>query len=271
MSKAKTQRQRKEARRRALIYVKAWLPTLTVVLIMIAMFIPCLRYTVAGAPTKEVISEAELISSTWTTLRDALFGGGDWENRELGFSKASFYTMLVSVMLFVISAAMAVWASVGATRYYTNPKRGGKEHAIYRTFFSRPLIFGYQLLMLPLLAFPRMMVFFYKELLFYPTILNLTFPEPLIIGIVLLVLGLVLTLTVKKWEMRMGLDVFADPRRREETEETDEVDEVYEAPRFETEAEQKNYEMNEKMREEQLERIRKLLSRDDDNEDKGNT
>ena len=117
--------------------------------------------------------------------------------------------------------------------------------------------------MLPLLAFPRMMVFFYQKLLFYPTTLNLAFPEPLIIGIVLLILGVVMTLTVKKWETGMKLDVFADPRRREVAKETDEVDEVHEAPQFESEAEQKNYEMNEKMREEQRERIRKLLSRDD--------
>ena len=273
MSKAKTLRQSKEARRRALIYVKAWIPTMTVVLLLIAMFIPSLRYTVAGSPTKEVISESELLSNTWTTARQALFGGGEWQKTELGFAKASFYTMLLSIALFVISAAMSLWGSIGATRYYLNPKREGREHAVYRTFFSRPLIVGYQLLMLPLLAFPRMMVWFYSELLFYPTLLNLTFPEPLMIGIALLILEIVLTLTVKKWEMGMKLDVFEDPRRSQENEEIDEMDAEREAPHFETEAEQKNYEMNEKMREEQLEKIRKLLSRDDeqDKEDKGNT
>ena len=267
MSKAKTIRQRKEARRRALIYIKAWFPVLTVALILIAMLIPCLHYTVAGSGTKEPISEMTLLSNTWSTARNALFGGGDWQRTELGFAKASFYTLLVSILLFIASVAMAIWASVGATRYYLNPKREGKEHTLYRTFFSRPLLFGYQLLMLPLLAFPRVIVSFYKNLLFYPTVLNLTFPEPLMIGVALLVLHLVLMVTSKKWETRLEMDVFADPRRASEAEQSDVLDEEYYAPHFENEVEKRQYEMNEKMREEQMERIRKLLSRNDEDDE----
>ena len=266
MSKAKNARQRKEARRRALIYIKAWMPVLTVVLVLIAMMIPCLRYTVAGTGTMEPISEMELLSNNWSATREALFGGGDWKKTDLGFAKVSFYTMLVSIVLFLLSAGMAIWASVGATLYYRNPKRAGGGHAVYRTFFSRPLIIIYQLLMLPLLAFPRMMVFFYKSLLFYPTILNLTFPEPLMIGAVLLIAHVALMITAKKWETRMQMDVFDDPRRAQKSEESDALDEEREEVRFESEEEQKHYEMNEKMREEQLERIKKLLSRDDEQE-----
>lgn len=267
MRNQKRLRQRKEARCRALIYLKAWLPTITVVLLLVAMLIPCLRYTIAGTGTKEPISEATLLSNTWETTRGALFGDGKWQKTELGFAKASFYAMLVSVVLFGLSAAMSVWASVGATRYYLNPRREGKEYAVYRTFFSRPLLFGYQLLMLPLLAFPRIIVLFYQELLFYPTILNLTFPEPLIIGILLLILNLSLTLAAKKWERRMSLDVFASPKQKEEPDEL----ENYEEPRFLSEEERQTYEMNEKVREEQMERIRKLLARDDEDQDKGTT
>ena len=270
MSNAKTLRQRKEARRRALIYFKAWLPTLTVVLILVAMLLPCLRYTIAGTGTKEPISEATLLSNTWETTRGAIFGDGKWQKTELGFAKASFYTMLVSIVLFVISAAMSVWGSIGATRYYLNPRREGREHAIYRTFFSRPLLFGYQLLMLPLLAFPRIIVLFYQELLFYPTILNLTFPEPLIIGILLLILNLVLTLAAKKWERRMALDVFGSPKQTEEPDELETYEEVRALDELD-EDEQKHYEMNERVRAEQMERIRKLLARDDEDQDKGTT
>lgn len=265
MSNAKTARQRKEARRRALIYIKAWLPVITVVLLLIAMFVPCFRYTVAGTGTMETISEATLISNLWERARNVLFGGGSWKNNEIGFAKASFYTMLFSIALFVISAAMSLWGAIGATRYYRNPRRGGREHAIYRTFFSRPLLFGYQLLILPLIAFPRVMIFFYEKLLFYPTVLNLTLPEPLMLGIALLVLHLVLMLTAKKWEARMEMDAFADPNASSKTEESDGLDVEDEAPSFfESENEQIPYEMSKKMREEELERIRKLLSRDDE-------
>ncbi len=259
MSKAKTARQRKEARRRGLIYLKAWLPTLTVLLLLIAMLIPCLRYTVAGTGTKEPISEVTLLSNSFTTARGILFGEGDWEKNEIGYAKASFATVLVSIALFLVSAAMAIWASIGATRYYLNPERAGREHAIYRTFFNRPLLFVYQLLMLPLLAVPRLNVLYFQKLLGYPTILNLTFPEPIMIGIVLLILHLVLMNVTKKWERRMGLDAFAAPNFREE-EESDEETEDYEAPHFASDAERETYEMNERARAEQLERIRTMLS-----------
>ena len=265
MSKAKTIRQKKEARRRVLLYIKAWLPVLTVVLLIVAMAIPALQYTIMGLGQRAVISEWELLSNSWDTSRETLFGKGDASVQELGFSKACFWTVLISSILALISVGLSVWSSVGATRYFLYPKKENRERAIYRTFFNRPLLFVYQLLLLPLVAYPRIIVWYYQDMMFYPTVLDLTFPEPLIIFGVLLALWLSATVAMRKWERRMALDPFADPLREKEKEEREE--EAYE-PQFSSEEEERIYEMQEKSREEQMAQIRKLFAKDE-NQDQG--
>lgn len=261
MRKSKMIRQQKAARRRRLLYLKAWLPTITVAILFVAMAIPCLSYTVKGTEPFGAISEWKLLSNVWNTSRTALFGTGDFSEIELGFSRACFLSLLIAAALALISVGMSVWSTVGAIRYFQKPEEESRERAIYRTFFNRPLLFVYQLLMLPLIAFSRVIIWYYQDMMFYPTTLKLTFPDPLIIGAVLLVLWIVATVGMRQWERSMGLDPFAASRPVEE-----EVEEEVEAPLFSNEEEKKIYEMQEKTREEQLERIRKLLSHDDADE-----
>ncbi|MBO5967737.1 MAG: hypothetical protein J6S14_04465 [Clostridia bacterium] len=258
MSKAKTIRQKKEARRRVLLILKAWLPVATVVLLLIAMAVPALQYTVKGAGQRDPISEWELLSNTWTTSRATVFGTKDYSIPEQGFAKACFLTVLISSILALISVGLSVWSSVGATRYFLDPKQENRERVVYRTFFNRPLLFLYQMLFLPLVAFPRVIVWYYQDMMFYPTVLDLTFPEPLMIFGALMVLWLVATLVMKKWERSMKLDPFADPHREKE----EEKEEIY-VPQFSNEEEKTLYEMYEKSREEQMAQIRKLFSGED--------
>lgn len=258
MSKAKTIRQQKEARRRVLLILKAWLPVATVLLLLVAMAIPALSYTVKGTGELDAISEWTLLSNTWKTSRAALFGTGDYSEIELGFSKACFAAVLISSILALISVGLLLWSAVGATRYFLRPNEENRERALYRTFFNRPLLFFYQLLLFPLLAFPRVIVWFYQDMMFYPTVLDLTFPEPLMIGAALLVLWVIATLAMRTWERNMGLDPFLSSRLAEEEEEEEKSE-----PEFLSEEDRKIYEMQEKTRAEQLEKIRKLLSQDE--------
>ena len=165
MSKATALRKKKEARRRVLLYIKAWLPTLIAVLILVAMAIPCFQYTyiasIEGIDRERVaISEWTLLSNTWSTSRMALFSGAYYDEAEIGFSRACFVTVLISAVLALISIGFSVWSSVGATRFLRHPQRQDTERALYLAFFNRPLLLVYQLLWLPLLAFPRIIVGF---------------------------------------------------------------------------------------------------------------
>ena len=264
MSKAKTIRQQKTARRRTLLKLKAMLPAITVALLVLTMAIPCFSYTVKGPGTMDSSSEWTLLSNTWQTSRTALFGtGGDYSELERGFSQACFYTVLISSVLALISAGLSIWSSVGALRYFRDPSCENRERAIYRTFFNRPLVLLYQLLLLPLIAFPRVIVWYYQDMMFYPTTLKLTFPEPLMIGAALWILWIVATVSMREWEREMRLDPFADPHREAEPEEKEEY-----TPRFASAEEERLYEMKEQSRAEQLERIRQMLSRNDEEEHK---
>lgn len=268
MSKAKKLQKKKEERRRTLLSVKALLPVVTVVLLLVAMAIPCFTYTVKGTGTLSPISEWTLLSNTWETSRAALFGTGDFTEQELGFSRACFLTVLISSILALVSVGLSVWSAVGAMRYLQKPEKEDKARALYRTFFNRPLLFFYQLLLLPLLAFPRIIVSFYANMMFYPTTLSLSFAEPLMIGAALLVLWVALTLGMKQWERELGLDPFADPRRSKEEEDVDDYESQFLSDL--NEEDKKVYEMQEKSREEQLARIRQMFSRQEDEEDEEN-
>ena len=106
---------------------------------------------------------------------------------------------------------------------------------------------------------------FYDNMMFYPTTLALSFPEPLMIGAVLLLLWVGATVGMRKWERAMGLDPFADPHRPKEEDE----EEIVGEPNFLNEEEKKLYELQEKSREEQLERIRQMFShmKEEENEE----
>ena len=264
MSKKTVKKQQKGA---VWVYLRYLLPILVVIGMIIAMLIPCLRYTTAQTGTNDTISGMELCRNTWDNVRSYLFGVAKQEADTLMFSKVTLAILISCLLLFLVGAVAAVWSSVGAFCYFRNPQSRGTGRILFVTLFpNRIVTVLLSALTLPLLAFPRILILCYEKILHVGVLLNVTFAEPLVIGAILFAVTVLVTLLTIPLERRLGMDPFQKTKTRVVVIEREEP--VAETPVFETEAERRYYEMNQRAREEQAERIRKLLHPTEDEDDK---
>ena len=246
------------------------LPVFAVLLMVVTLFIPCLRYTTAAQGTNEAISTAELIDNSWNQARVYLFGGGETVEEYASLLQAIFITLIVTCLLFTLGAVATVWIAVGAIRYIFAPEEWGTGRILYITLFpNRIVTVVLEALTLPLLAFPRLVVLFYDKLMNYTVLLNVTFLDPLVIGLILFGVTAAVTAATSFAEKRTGLDPF---KKRElklkKAELPDEEEPEEESPVFKTEAERQYAEMNRRAKEEQAERIARLLRKEPDEEER---
>ncbi len=262
----KPERIKREARRRAWVSFRYLFPVLMIVLMLISMAIPCLRYTTADTGTNETISTFQLIENSWGQVRVYLFGTGEQTAENIAFSWTVLICLAVFVILFALGTAIAVWSAIGALRYLRNPEEKGMARTVFLTVLpNRFAVCAWQALLLLLPAFPRVLVLIYKKILMYSVILNVTFADPILICGILYGISIILAAVFQPLEYAWGMNPF---RWREESSriEDDEV-RTEETPVFTNEAERKYYEMNQQAREEQAERIRQLLLGDEEKRD----
>ena len=246
----------KNARARGWILGKNLYPFLMILLICIALAIPCLRYTTADTGTNETISQWELMGNSWDQSRQYLFGGGEQTSGNVLFCRTVLGTLIGFFLAFFVGAAALIFAAVGAIYYMVRPTWQGTGRALYLTLFpNRVAVCLWGALMLPILIFPRLLVFFYRRYFYYSVLLNVTFGEPMVIGGVLFVLFLALVIGFAKWEERTGLSPF--PKKKQKG--LPEVEEDAE-PTFSS-ADPMEDELTARAREEQMERIRRLLDK----------
>lgn len=252
------QKERKQRFRRGWIRFRYLFPLAAILLTAATLFIPCLRFTTADTGTGEAISVAELMKNAWDQVRTYLFATAEQQEATVAFSQSVLITLIVLWLLFLLGTAATVWVTIGAFRHFSDPEGSGTDRILFRTVFpNRIVACVYRGLTLPLLLFPRILVLFYENILHYTVLLNLTFPEPIIFGGILFLAELVLVAVFSPMETVANMNPYRKRRRQIGIEE-DEA-EAEETPVFQTEAEQKQYELLERSRAEQAERIRKLL------------
>ena len=246
---------RNQERARAWIIAKNLFPFAMILLILISLFIPCLRYTTADTGTGETISQWELMGNSWEQSRQYLFGNGEQSSSNTLFCRAVLGTLIGTFISFLLGAVATVLSAAGALYYIKNPEWRGTGRALYLTLFGgRVFSLLWSVLLLPLLTFPRILISFYERYYHYRVLLNVTFPEPMVIGGVLFLLLIGLTVGFAKWEERMGLSPFPKKKQRGMPEASEESDD---SPVFDEEED----EMTRRAREEQMERIRRLLDK----------
>ena len=267
----KKKQQKKRARKQALIYLRYWLPVAAVVLVTVWLFVPCLRYTTSETGTNETISVFELLRNSWDQSRAYLFGGGEQHAANTEFCWVVLVTVAVSALLYLVGAVAAVWSLVGAVRYFRGDEERDTARILYVTLFPNRIVTCiWEALSLVLLLYPRILILYYEHILSYRVLLSLVFPEPLILGAVLFLAVVVLSIVTAPMESALGRNPFRRTRRDspENGEEPQEVEQASEKPVFETEAERRYYELNERAKAEQAERIRQLLLKQEDDDEK---
>ena len=263
MKKANPHRTQTQKGRR-LVLLRYASPTVALLLTLISLFVPCLRYTTSDTGTGKVNSLVTQLGYTWDSVRQFLFGAGELSAVNEKFAQVVFALILVSVLLFLVGATATVWASVGALLHFRDGREEGTARALYVTLFpNRTVTLLWQALILPLLAFPRLLVLCYDRVLYYPVILNVTFPEPLLIGGILFLVTVVLSFVTFSRERESGMSPYRETRREKKKEQSDETNEARSF--FSAPAEEELSEIERNTREEQAERIRALLTKREEN------
>lgn len=252
------------SKQRNFIYFRYLLGVAIALLMVALMLIPCLEYTV-GSQHNEPISAITLIRNSWNTSRTYLFdGGANKVSEQTAFSKALLASVIALCGLFVIGLAASVYTAVCAFSYFRDCKRTDNNRIFFLTLIpNRAVCCIYHALLLPLAFFPRIIVSLYENILNYQTVLRFSPLEPWIPALLLYIGFAVVTAVSAKYEKKLGLDphynaVAAERIKRERTAECSEESDEKE--------EQSPLTIDEVLRAEQTERIRRMLS--DDSKDK---
>lgn len=262
----KSIRRAPDATRRALVYIRYLFPIFAAALCVAVMFVPCLSYsTVEG--TQASISLSELIGNSWDQVRAYLFATAQQEPSQKIFAQTVLALIVVFVLLFVIGVASAVVSAVFAIRYFNAPKPRTVAHMWFITIIpNRAVLCALYALTLPLLFFCRLIIPLYDRIMHVDVLLNVSAPEPWVWGLILYGVSVVLSVVSARYERQMRMDMFKQTRAATVRVSADAgVGEEY-VPHFETEADRENYEMIKRSKQEQAERIRKLLDLDDSEE-----
>ena len=200
--------------RRALIYVRYLFPVAMLLLLLLLMQIPCLRYTTADTGAQEAISFAELAGNSWDQVRSYIFGsGGEKDANNLYFSKVVFATLIVFWILYFLAFAFAVYTAIEAFRHFREPGRQTFGRILFMTLMPNRVVYCLtQLLFLPLLFFPHVIILFYENILHYHVVLTVTFPEPMVFGVIFYLALVILTAVSAGSEQALGMNPFAGRR-----------------------------------------------------------
>lgn len=249
-----------------IVYARYILPVAADVILTILMCFPVVRYAL-NSEIKERMSLWELVSNAWSTSRNYLFSSGTTPNAE---GKTFYTTVLVAlilcVLLFMIGIAVNLFTLICAANVYASRSEKNKDRPIknlYITFIpNRAVYLLLRALPLPLAFFPYLLVLFYRRLLLYKVGIN---PTALIVAIgavALFIATVIITAIAKKYELRFDVNIFSRKKTAISSENYRNGDPAADEP--DDPDEYRVYQMKKASRDEQTERLRKLLGFDED-------
>ena len=255
--------------KRAFIYIRYLLPIVLCALLIGSMFISCLSFsTVEG--TQREISEAELLNNTWEQVRAYLFANNDKEVTQESFAWTALILIPILVLLFTVGVLSSVVVAVVAVMYINNPEFRKSDTRIWFITLlpNRIVACVLQALVLPLLFYSRIIILLYDKIMNVDVLLNLSFPEPWVWGLIAVLTVCVTSAVSAGFERELGCDTFKkiDPPIVKVIDPEDSQEEEKHEPQFKTESERIYYENQMRAREEQAEYIRKLLNKNDEEE-----
>lgn len=196
--------------KRVLIYARYIMPVALILVTVMLMFIPSFVFkTVDG--TGPEFSLSGIVSEYWNPVCDYLFfTTGNLDVPTLNFSKAFIIGFSVCVILFAVAFAASVYVAVSAFRYFKNPEDTSNSRLLFLTLIpNRTVACLLQILTLPLLCFPRYVLFLIHRVIGEDTTLTLVFPEPLIFGCILYAISVIVCIISANTEKRLNMDPFS--------------------------------------------------------------
>lgn len=193
------------------IYIRYLLPIAFILLTVISLFVPCFLYTTVEGVDDDVYSLMGVLSEYWQPVCNyAFFSVGDLNAATLKFSQTFIVSLVVCAVLFTVAAASTVYIAVNAFRYFKNSEDRRNSRILFLTLVpNRIAAFLWQLTCIPLLLFPRYIIYMFKTILGESATLTLTFPEPLVIWAILYIISIVVSIMTASMESAQGMNPFA--------------------------------------------------------------
>lgn len=158
----------KKSSRRGFIYFRYLLPIAAALIMLLLMLVPCYSYITADEGIKEAVSLGELITNSWNTSREYLFSGGEKYEATLAFSRALLIITAGFIFLFAVGLAAALYSAACVFGYIRGGGRESKSRLVFVTVFpNRIVLCAAYALTLPVFLLPRIMPLLYKSFLAY--------------------------------------------------------------------------------------------------------
>ena len=193
------------------IHIRYVLPIVVAFLTVVSLFRPCFLYTTVDGVDDDVYSLAGVIAEYWDPVCNyAFFTVGDLDAATLKFSQTFIISFIGCLALFAIAVASTVYVTVNAFRYFKNTEDKSNSRILFLTLVpNRIAEFLWQLLFIPLLLFPRYIIYMFQGILGETATLTLVFPEPLIIWAILYVISIGVSVATASIESAQGMNPFA--------------------------------------------------------------
>ena len=205
----------KENSKKILIYTRYLLPVLSHIVMIVMFFVPAYIFIVDGKAGNQM-SLADFVSAYWEKSRDVLFGTADYAGADVLFAKIMFTMIIVFAIFFIVSFAISVWMAIVAFRVFLSNDEESAEKG--RKFFvvfvpNRIVAFilsgiGVCIATIPYFIYPLTSLTGAGAVK-----MVLETADTLSIGIVLLVISLLLSVSSSYMEKYMDVDIF----KKEET------------------------------------------------------
>ncbi len=258
----KYERLKRERRQRAWIFVRYAMPLVSVILCLMFMAIPVLRYTNNQSGTDDPISALTLMKNSWDQVRHYLFGASEQTNGNIIFSRTVLICLILFWILFAVSAVVAVWSLLAVVRYTEKGSEADHGRIWFLTLIPNRIalcILGG--LMIPLTAFPRLLIVFYRKIIYVAVELKVYGIDPMIVALALTLVTVVLSVVTAGYEKKLSIDPF---RKIQKAEQKEPIPDRTPVEREMSESEKRYYEVEQRTRREQAERIAALFRTDKD-------
>lgn len=213
-------------------YIGYILPVLCTAAMLMLVFIPSMHFTDGEGNVKSTLSVGTLANNAWDTVRHFLSSSSDIQDKaSTDFSKYIQAALIVSALCFLIGSAAQLCTMIAGLRRIggkTAPGKNDKFGNLLITFIpNRAVMFLLGALTVVPFAFPRILLYAYRKILYTDISLSYHFGDLAIYAAVLWVIPILFILFTKK-KMTRDNDVFARQRvswKDEDKVEDDEDDE----------------------------------------------
>lgn len=255
----------KKQTKQKLIYARYILPPILALVLPLLTFIPAYRYTESGA-ARDAISYSKLFFNSWQQGRNLLFGTQEISLSHTAFARTLLTFNILCALCYLVLLGISAWSCIVAMKLFNSNDEAGAEKArtLFITFFpNRIVITAVQSITAVIFAlFPYVMPWIYSSTLGVKVRVALVAPDAMIFAIVSMVAIAVLSYVTAPYERRFDVDVFKKHQPFANSKEESDGSEDYES-QFSTDED----EAYARLREEQAERIRRILNKNNDDND----